>query len=126
MKFNKHISTELQEFLEAQYKEYIKKTPMTKKEQRALREWVKDGNSVYENDCGAWYDGGIPMEFLDVFREEEYIRQQTKGMDPEEARRFALSYFGWDDEPSTTDISVVEKISEWLGPAEVGEELPFN
>lgn len=49
MKFNKYIPEYRREILEKQYKEYIKTTPMTKKEQRALREWVKDGNSVYEN-----------------------------------------------------------------------------
>ena len=53
MKFNLHLPTWRQEFLEKQYKEYIKTTPMTKKEQRALREWVKDGNSVYENPSEA-------------------------------------------------------------------------
>ena len=126
MKFNKHISAEHQEFLEAQYKEYIKKTPMTKKEQRALREWVKDGNSVYENDCSAWYDGGIPMEFLDVFREEEYIRQHTKGMNPEDARRFALAYYGWDDEPIKCTIPDSTEAPDWLRDLTLPEELPFN
>ena len=37
---------------------------MTKKEQRALREWVKDGNSVYENSSEAWSDGQVPVEFF--------------------------------------------------------------
>lgn len=53
---------------------------MTKKEQRAVREWVKDGRSVYENPSGAWYDGQVPVEFLSIYRDEEYIRQHTKGM----------------------------------------------
>ena len=126
MKFNKHVSTELQVILEEQYKEYIKKTPMTKKEQRALREWVKDGNSVYENSCEAWYDGGMPVEFLDVFRDEEYIRQHTKGMNPEDARRFALAYYGWDDEPSECNIPDASEAPDWLKDFFVPEELPFN
>lgn len=53
MRFNKYIAPEIKELLESQYREYIKNTPMTKKEQRALREWVKNGNSVYENPSGA-------------------------------------------------------------------------
>jgi len=57
MKFNRYLPEEIREMLEKQYKEYIKQTPMTKKEQRAVREWVKDGHSVYENSSGAWYDG---------------------------------------------------------------------
>lgn len=126
MKFNKHVSTELQVILEEQYKEYIRKTPMTKKEQRALREWVKDGNSVYENSCEAWYDGGMPVEFLDVFRDEEYIRQHTKGMNPEETRRFALAYYGWDDEPSECNIPDASEAPDWLKDFSVPEELPFN
>ena len=126
MKFNKHVSTELQVILEEQYREYIKKTPMTKKEQRALREWVKDGNSVYENSCEAWYDGGVPVEFLDVFRDEEYIRQHTKGMNPEEARRFALAYYGWDDEPSECNKPDASEAPDWLKDFSVPEELPFN
>lgn len=126
MKFNKHVSTDLQVILEEQYKEYIKKTPMTKKEQRALREWVKDGNSVYENSCNAWYDGGVPVEFLDVFRDEEYIRQHTRGMNPEEARRFALAYYGWDDEPVECMMDDSVETPEWLKGLTIPEELPFN
>ena len=38
MKFKKHLPKETQEMLEKQYKEYIKTTQMTKKEQRAVRE----------------------------------------------------------------------------------------
>lgn len=32
MKFNKYLPLETREFLKKQYKEYIKETPMTKKE----------------------------------------------------------------------------------------------
>lgn len=125
MKFNKHLSKEIQEMLEKQYKEYIKNTPMTKKEQRAVREWVKDGHSVYENPRGAWYEGQVPVEFLRIYREEEYIRQHTKGMNPEEARRFALEYYGWSDE---------EELPVQSGEPDLGfdfqinenEELPFQ
>ena len=71
MKFNACISEELKEYLEEEYKEYIKHTPMGKKEQRAVREWVKAGNSVYENSSGSWYDGDVPIPFLDVYRDKE-------------------------------------------------------
>ena len=125
MKFNKHLSKEIQEMLEKQYKEYIKNTPMTKKEQRAVREWVKDGHSVYENPRGAWHEGQVPIEFLTIYREEEYIRQHTKGMNSEEARRFALEYYGWSDE---------EELPVQSGEPDLGfdfqinenEELPFQ
>lgn len=121
MKFNRYLPEEIRIMLEKQYKEYIKQTPMTKKEQRVLREWVKDGHSVYENSSGAWYDGQAPVEFLTVYREEEYIRQNTKGMSPEEARKFALNYYGWDeDAPYSSDQS------DMLDEFEGGEELPFS
>ena len=126
MKFNIHLPQWRQEFLEQQYKEYIKVTPMTKKEQRALREWVKNGNSVYENSCEAWYDGQVPVEFLTVYRDEEYIRQHTKDMNPEEARRFALAYYGWDEEPDVKNIPDSSEAPDWLRELKIPEELPFN
>jgi len=125
MKFNKYLPKETRELLEKQYKEYIKVTPMTKKEQRAVREWVKDGHSVYENPSEAWHEGQVPVEFLSVYRDEEYIRQHTKGMNSEDARRFALEYYGWLDEEelpvlgSETDIGFDFHITE-------NQELPFQ
>lgn len=126
MKFNINLPQWRKEFLEQQYKEYIKATPMTKKEQRALREWVKDGNSVYENPNEAWCDGQVPVEFLTVYRDEEYIRQHTKGMNPEDARRFAMAYYGWDDEPIELDMQDASEVPVWLREMAIPEELPFN
>lgn len=83
---------------------------MTRKELRAVREWVKDGHSVYENMSGAFYDRQVPVEFLTEWRDDEYIRQHTKGMRSEKFRRFALSYYGWDDK----DVSRPEgKLSQF-------------
>ena len=100
MKFSIELPDDVKEYLEKEYKEYLKIRTMTRKEQRAGREWVKDGYSVYDNPEGAWLDGGVRMEYLDVYRDHEYIRQHTKGMSPEETRHFALAYYGWDDEPN--------------------------
>ncbi len=126
MRFNKYIPLERRDFLEKQYKEYIKITPMTKKEQCALREWVKDGNSVYENSMGAWQDGQIPVEFLSVYRDEEYIRRHTKGMDAEATRRFALAYYGWDDEPTIESIPSELPCGIAFEMSCADEELPFQ
>lgn len=122
MKFNKYLPLETREFLEKQYKEYIKETPMTKKEQRVLREWVKDGHSVYENASLACAEGGVPVEFLTVWRDEEYIRQHTKGMSPEETRKFAMNFYGWDDDEPEADQ---ESLGEALKRMEE-MELPFQ
>lgn len=126
MKFNRYLPKEHQELLAAQYKEYIKTTPMTKKEQRAVREWVKDGHSVYENSSGAWADGQVPVEFLTVWRDEEYIRKHTKEMNPEETRKFAMSYYGWEDDYE--DENHYDKsISDFtISSLADGEELPFQ
>lgn len=126
MRFNKYLPEETRNLLENQYKEYIKTTPMTKKEKRALREWVKDGHSVYENDSCAWNDGQIPVEFLTVYRDEEYIRQHTKGMSSEETRRFAMAYYGWDDEPASNETILVDALAITADSLLHAEELPFR
>ena len=123
MKFNVELPDDIKEYLENQYKEYLKKRTMTKKEQRAVREWVKDGNSVYDNPDGAWLDGGVRMEYLDTYRDNEYIRQHTKGMSPEETRRFALAYYGWDDEQ---DLGIDDSENTWNGFIEPDfDAVPF-
>lgn len=76
---------------------------------------------MYENIAAAWYDGQAPVEFLTVYREEEYIRQNAQGMNPEEARKFALNYYGWDEEdPNSSDQP--DMFDEFEGE----EELPFS
>jgi hypothetical protein len=123
MKFNVNLPDDMKEYLENQYKEYLKKRTMTKKEQRAVREWVKAGNSVYDNPAGAWLDGGVRMEYLDIYRDDEYIRQHTKGMTPEETRKFALAYYGWDDDP---DLEIDDSENTWNGFLDMEpDSIPF-
>ena len=123
MKFNVDLPDDMKEYLENQYKEYLKKRTMTKKEQRAVREWVKAGNSVYDNPAGAWQDGMVRVEFLDMYRDDEYIRQHTKGMSPEETRKFALAYYGWDDDP---DLEIDESENTWDGFLDMDPDaVPF-
>lgn len=125
MKFNRYLPIETKEFLEKQYKEYIKVTPMTAKEQRAVREWVKDGHSVYENASGVWAEGGVPVEFLTVWRDEEYIRRHTKGMTPEDTQKFAMEYYGWSDDTEFL-IQYGEPDSRFISLSDKDEELPFQ
>lgn len=128
MKFNRYLPEAKRKLLEEQYKDYIKHTPMSKKEQRAVREWVKDGHSVYENNSGGWYDGGIPVEFLTVWRDEEYIRSHTKGMTPKERQKFALAYYGWDDDLSAESAPISDEIGYIIDKElleKIDAELPF-
>ena len=73
MKFN--IKKWLKKQYKRQYKGYIEITPTTKKERRVLRKWVKSGHSVYANSMGDW-----EIEFLDEYRYQEYIKENTKAI----------------------------------------------
>ena len=95
MKFNVKLTDSEQDCLEKQYKEYIGKTTLTEKERDALKEWVMDGNSPYDNPMGLWKDSFHPVEFLEVYRDEEYIEEHTKGMAAEDRNRYAAEYYGF-------------------------------
>lgn len=60
---------------------YEKQTPMTQEERLALHEWVREGNSVYENGSMGSDEKGNPLPFLDVYRYEEKIRSTLEGLD---------------------------------------------
>lgn len=47
-------------------------------------------------------------------------------MNPEDARRFAMAYYGWDDEPIEQDMQDASEVSVWLREMAIPEELPFN
>lgn len=104
-----NIEQERQKYLEKELKEYIRITQMTPDERKAVTEWVRMGNSVHENGSLACYEGGRPLDFLDVYRDEEAIRKATAGMSPEDTRRYAMNYYGWDpDEPE--DITPIPDV----------------
>lgn len=90
------IDKERKRFLKQELKEYEKTTPMTEEERSALREWVRAGNSVHENGAFACYEGGCPMDFLDVYREEEEIRTALASMTYEQGSRYLLEKYGID------------------------------
>jgi len=90
------INKEKKRFLKQELREYEKVTPMTREEREALHEWVAAGNSVHENGSMASYEGGRPMDFLDVYREEETIRRALDSMSYEEGSRYLLKEYGID------------------------------
>ena len=90
---------EYQAMLEEELKEYLKDTKMTPKERKALHEWVAAGHSVHENNAMAVCEGGYPIDFLDIYREEEELRQVTKDMSSEDARKYMMDYYGYSDDP---------------------------
>ena len=99
------ICKEKRRFLRQELKEYEKTTPMSEDERKALHEWVADGNSVHENVAMASYEGGRPMDFLDVYREEEELRRAVAGMSYEEESRYLLEEYGIDRDGVTTQRS---------------------
>lgn len=53
-------------FLRKELKDFEKKTAMTQEEREALRNWVENGHSVYENEY-SWFHG-TPMDYLTEYR----------------------------------------------------------
>ena len=90
------ISKEKRRFLKQELKEYEKAVPMTEEERKALHEWVSAGNSVHENGSMVSYEGGRPVDFLEVYREEEEIRQALASMSYEEGSKYLLAEYGID------------------------------
>ena len=75
-------------FLEKELIEYEKVTVMTADEQSALRAWVAAGNSVHENTSMGVDEKGEPLDFLDVYRMEEEIRQNLEKLSPAEQDKY--------------------------------------
>lgn len=109
------IDKERKRFLKQELKEYEKTTPMTEEERSALREWTRAGNSVHENGASACHEGGWPMDFLDVYREEEKIRKALASMTYEQGSRYLLEKYGIDretvPEPKPTYEELTKKAS---------------
>lgn len=76
--------------------EYEQLVPMTDEERLLLHEWVASGRSVHDNGSYACLDGGAPMDFLDVYREEKEEQDLVNSMEPEERRRYLLDQYGVD------------------------------
>lgn len=87
---------ERQRFLEEELKEYEKNTEMNEEERTALREWVATGNSVHENGCLAEDGHGNYIDFLDVYREDQEIRETLSKMSPEEQEEYLAQLRGED------------------------------
>ena len=96
------INKEKRQLLKQELREYEKVTPMTEEEREALHEWVAAGNSVHENGSMASYESGRPVDFLDVYREEEEIRRALESMSYDEGSKYLLEEYGIDRDGVTT------------------------
>lgn len=86
------------QLLRKELEEYEAVTPMTSEERSALQEWVEGGNSVHNNGSMAVYEGGRPMDFLDVHREEEEIRRTLDSLEGKEKDKFLRRLKGEENE----------------------------
>ena len=69
-------------------KTYEKTNPLTEDERQALYEWVKDGNDIFDNGSYACDEYGRPLEFIEDYRNWEWIREETKNMNERECENF--------------------------------------
>ena len=84
----------IKEALLKELREYEAVTPMNEDERSALHMWVNKGNSVHDNPYEAVYEGGIPMDFLDAYRDVEEQEREFREMSPKEQARFIRKYCG--------------------------------
>ena len=92
-----------QEFLWDEYQDYIAKKPMTPYERRLVREWVKEGNSVYGCTQSRYYgESAYPMEFLEVYRSDRAIDKELQGKTPQEREAYLKDLLGYQEEPAET------------------------
>ena len=90
-----------QEFLWDEYQDYIAKKPMTPYERRLVREWVKDGNSVYGCTQSRYYgESAYPMEFLEVYRSDRAIDKELQGKTAQEREAYLKDLLGYQEEPA--------------------------
>lgn len=88
--------------------EYLKKTPMTPNERKAVRSWMDEGHCILEpwssrNLPGPMYP---PYDFLDCYRLDREVERDTAGMTEEEKIRYLKEMWGYFDDPH--DIGSLE------------------
>ena len=95
------ILKERQQFLKKELEEYVDITPMTGDEREALHWWVNKGHSVHENWSLACRDGGAPLDFLDVYRDEMEEQVKLSAMSEEERKIYLYEEYGFSNDPKT-------------------------
>ena len=67
---------------------YLKERQATAEERREVWEWVRDGNSVYENPWQICAESGRPMDFLSGMRADREFCEMVAAMPPQERDEF--------------------------------------
>lgn len=74
--------------LEEELIEYEAVTLTTAEERAVLHKWVADGNSLHENVSMGVDENGEPLDFLEVYRMENEIRQDLENLSPTEKDKY--------------------------------------
>ena len=91
---------------------------MNKAERKVLHEWVAAGNSVHENSCNAEDGHGNYIDFLDIYREEQDIRDTLSTMNDEEKEEYLAELRGED-----TIKSLKKRLYDLLYKSDVYEKV---
>lgn len=98
LKFKVDLPNEVKEHLEREYREFVKITPMTSSERREVLEWVKSGNSVYENGYCVCEENGCAMNCLDASRFMDELIKETRELEAKDKENLHLLKMGLIDE----------------------------
>lgn len=89
MRFNKNVPQALQAILIEQLNEYeLSFKDMSKEERKILHEWVKNGNSPYENGDYVCDDNCQPMDFVNTLRFWEDMREYYDSLSKEKRETY--------------------------------------
>ena len=78
MEVNNRFDEIVRVMYQRQLKEYMETFGyMSPEERKELREWVDEGNSVYENPCLLWHEDGRPMDYISAIRFAEEMANGT-------------------------------------------------
>ena len=113
-----NLASDRQRFLQDELNTYEKTTQMTETERNALHEWVAAGNSVHENTCNAEDGHGNYIDFLDIYREEQDIRDTLSSMNAEEQEEYLAELRG-----EYTIKSLKKRLYELLYKTDVYENV---
>lgn len=113
-----NLTSDRQRFLQDELNTYEKTTQMNETERNALHEWVAAGNSVHENTCNAEDGHGNYIDFLDVYREEQDIRDTLSSMNAEEQEEYLAELRG-----EYTIKSLKKRLYELLYKTDVYENV---
>lgn len=96
---------EKREYIQEVNEKYLKETPMSPKERRALKRWLREGHCAFE-PCDSPYLPGPaypPYDFLDCYRLNEIVERETAGMDDEAKTGYLRGMWGLNKKPETSE-----------------------